>query len=61
MLKYLNAKLAAGTTFASEKELQRYLNGLRGYLTRKGTLPRTWKSQETRILNRFRSGTLTAN
>lgn len=60
MFNYVNAQLASGRTFATEVELQKYLNGLRGYLTRAGKLPKTWQATQGRILKRFRDGKLVA-
>ena len=60
MFKFVNAQLAAGRTFATEAELQKYLNGLRGYLTRKKQLPKTWQATQGRILARYRAGKLVA-
>lgn len=60
MFDFVNRKLASGTVFTSEVQLQKYLNSLRGYLTRKSLLPKNWKAQQGRILARFRRGQLVA-
>lgn len=61
MFSFVKARLSEGRVFGSEVELQKYLNGLRGYLTRKGNLPRTWKAQQGRILSLYRQGRLKAD
>ena len=60
MFKFVNAQLAAGRTFATEAELVKYLNGLRGYLSRKGKGVKTLKATQGRIVARYRAGKLTA-
>lgn len=60
MFSYVNKQLASGRTFGTEAELQKYLDSLRGYLTRKSLLKRTWRADQGRILARYRAGKLVA-
>ena len=60
MFKFVQAQLDSGRVFATEADLQKYLNGLRGYLTRKQQLPKTWQATQGRILARYRRGQLVA-
>lgn len=60
MFKFVNAQLSAGRKFATEADLVKYLNGLRGYLTRKGRGTKTLKATQGRIVARYRAGKLVA-
>lgn len=60
MFKFVNAQLAAGRKFASEAELVKYLNSLRGWLSRQGRPTKTLKATQGRIVARYRAGKLVA-
>jgi hypothetical protein len=60
MREYINRQLAAGRVYETEAELVKSLNGLRGWLTRQGTLSKNWKQQQAAILRSFRMGKLVA-
>lgn len=61
MFRHVKNALAAGKTFETEASLVKYLNGLRGYLTRVGKVGRTTNATQARIVSLFRQGKLKAD